>query len=74
MVNYSTLASFLGVTSTTVKNYIDLLAGTYMVEIIPPYISNLGKRLVKSPNFAIECKASYSPVLSKGNYIAIVNS
>ena len=139
-VNYSMLATSLGVTSATVKNYIDLLAGTYMVEIVLPYISNLGKRLVKSPKvyvsdsgitaallelqnftqllghpafgsiweqivlsnlrglyhdaefffyrtsngaemdfvmkirnsvFAIECKASYSPNLSKGNYLAI---
>jgi len=138
-VNYSALAASLGITSGTVKNYIDLLAGTYMVEIVPPYISNLGKRLVKAPKvyiadsgitaallglksfeelsghpgfgsvweqivlsnlkglypdaeffyyrttngaetdfvikiqnsiFAIECKASYSPVLSKGNYLA----
>lgn len=138
-VNYSTLATSLGVSSTTVKSYIDLLAGTYMVEVIPPYISNLGKRLVKAPKvyisdsgitaallglrnfeelsghpafgsiweqivlsnlkglypdaeffhyrttngaetdfvmkirnaiFAIECKASYSPILSKGNYLA----
>ena len=138
--NYSTLATSLGVTSTTVKNYIDLLAGTYMVEIALPYISNQGKRLVKSPKvyisdsgitgallglrsfeelsghpafgsiweqvvlsnlkglypdtevfyyrttngaevdfvvkirhavFVIECKASYSPSLSKGNYLAI---
>ena len=36
-VNYSTLASSLGVTSATVKNYIDLLADTYMVEVVPPY-------------------------------------
>jgi predicted AAA+ superfamily ATPase len=48
-VNYSTLASSLGVSSVSVKNYIDLLAGTYMVEVVPPYISNLGKRLVKAP-------------------------
>ncbi|MCE5179105.1 MAG: ATP-binding protein [Porphyromonadaceae bacterium] len=139
-VNYSSFASSLGVTSATVKNYVDLLTGTFMVEVVPPYISNLGKRLVKSPKvyisdsgitagllglrnfvelsghpafgsiweqivlsnlkglyadadffyyrttngaeidfvmkvrnkvFAIECKASYSPVLSKGNYLAI---
>lgn len=139
-VNYSSFASSLGVTSETVKNYVDLLTGTFMVEVVPPYISNLGKRLVKSPKvyisdsgitagllglrnfvelsghpafgsiweqivfsnlkglyadadffyyrttngaeidfvmkvrnkvFAIECKASYSPVLSKGNYLAI---
>jgi Predicted ATPase (AAA+ superfamily) len=138
-VNYSTLATSLGVTATTVKSYIDLLAGTYMIDAVSPYMSNLGKRLVKSPKvyisdsgitasllglrnfeelsghpvfgalweqivltnlkglypqselfyyrttngaevdfvmkinntvFAIECKASYSPTLSKGNYLA----
>jgi predicted AAA+ superfamily ATPase len=139
-VNYSALASSLGVSSVTVKSYIDLLSCAYMVEVIPPYFSNLGKRLVKAPKiyiadsgisaallglrsfeelsghpafgsiweqmvlsnvrgwhpeaelffyrtsngseadfvvklgndvFALECKASYSPVLSEGTYHAI---
>jgi hypothetical protein len=139
-VNYSTLANSLGVSSVSVKNYIELLASTYMVEIIHPWHSNLGKRLVKAPKiyiadsgitaallglhsfdeisghpafgavweqivianlrgwypdaeiyyyrttngsevdfvvnidgnvYVIECKASYNPVLSKGNYLAL---
>ncbi|MCZ2393644.1 MAG: ATP-binding protein [Chitinophagales bacterium] len=48
-VNYSTLANSLGVTSHTVKSYIDLLSSTYMLYAIPPYFSNLGKRLIKAP-------------------------
>lgn len=139
-INYSSLGNSLGVSNQTVKNYIDLLASTYMIKVIPPYISNLGKRLVKAPKvyisdsgvvtallnlhsftdlfghpafgsvwetavlsnlkghlpdseiffyrssggaeidfimkyknhvFAIECKASYTPKLSKGNYNAL---
>lgn len=139
-VNYSNLGNSLGVSNQTVKNYIDLLKSTYMVDVVEPYISNLGKRLVKAPKvyisdsgivaallgirsfeemsghpafgavwetivlanlrgtfpdaeifyyrtaggaeidfvlqlnhqvIAIECKASYSPTLSKGNHIAI---
>jgi predicted AAA+ superfamily ATPase len=139
-VNYSSVAVSLGISSVTVKSYIDLLASTYMVEVVPPYVSNLGKRLVKAPKiyiadsgisaallglrsfeelsghpafgsiweqivlsnlrgwypngeiayyrtsngseidfvvkinraiFAIECKASYNPSLSKGNYLAL---
>lgn len=138
-VNYSDLAKSLGITSGTIKTHIDLLASVYMVEVVPPYFSNLGKRLVKAPKvyiadsgitaallglrsfedmsghpvfgavweqivlsnvkgwfpnaeicyyrtsngseadfvvtldqrvFVIECKASYSPVLSRGNYLA----
>ncbi|MDR1938916.1 MAG: ATP-binding protein [Tannerellaceae bacterium] len=48
-VNYSAIASSLGITPNTVKSYLDLLAGTYMIEIVPPYLSTLGKRLVKTP-------------------------
>jgi len=141
-VNYSNLGNSLGVSNQTVKNYIDLLKSTYMVDVVEPYISNTGKRLVKAPKvyisdsgivsallgirsfedlsghpvfgavweaivltnlrgtfpeaeisfyrtaggaeidfviqlnrqiIAIECKASYSPTLSKGNYIAIAD-
>jgi predicted AAA+ superfamily ATPase len=52
-VNYSTLASSLGISSVSVKKYIDLLASTYMVEVIPPWVSNQGKRLVKAPKVYI---------------------
>ena len=138
-VNYSTLANSLEISSVSVKNYVELLASTYMVEIIQPWSSNLGKRLVKAPKvyiadsgitaallglhsfddlsshpvfgavweqivitnlrgwypnaeichyrttngaeadlvvyldgnvYVIECKSSFSPILSKGNYLA----
>lgn len=49
MINYSRLAASLGVSDMTIKRYIDLLKETFMVDVVPPYISNLGKRLVKTP-------------------------
>lgn len=52
-IDYSTLAKSLGVSGVTVKNYIDLLESTFMVDVIPAYISNLGKRLVKAPKVYI---------------------
>jgi len=139
-INYSEFSKSLGVNNGTVKNYIDLLEATFMLHVIQPYISNMGKRLVKAPKiyiadsgicasligidsyetllghvalggiweqvvlqnikstypqaelffyrtsngaevdfvmryknrvFAIECKSTLSPVLSKGNYNAI---
>ena len=51
--NLSTIAKSLGVSDTTIKNYIDLLQDTFMVESLPPYISNLGKRLIRSPKVYI---------------------
>lgn len=47
--NASRLAESLGSKRGTVENYRDLLAGTYMVRVRPPWFENAGKRLVKSP-------------------------
>lgn len=49
VVNYSSLGNSLGISNTSVKNYIDLLNGTYMLEMLPPYLINSGKRIIKSP-------------------------
>jgi len=52
-LNYSKLASSLGITSPTVKNYIEILAETYMLRIMPPLETNLKKRLIKAPKVYI---------------------
>ena len=49
LVNYSALANSLGVSNTTVKNYIDLLQATYMLEVLQPLHANVEKRITKSP-------------------------
>ena len=52
-INLTDFAATLGVSAPSVRHYIDLLASTYMLEVVPPYHSNLGKRLVKSPRIYI---------------------
>jgi uncharacterized protein len=52
-VNYSALGNSLGISNVTVRNYIDLLEGTFMIEVVRPLFSNLGKRLVKAPKVYI---------------------
>jgi predicted AAA+ superfamily ATPase len=47
--NASELARSLGSNEKTARQYLDLLAGAYVVRILPPWFENLGKRLVKSP-------------------------
>jgi hypothetical protein len=49
VANYSAFAASLGVSGHTVKNYLDLLAQTFMIRLLPPYLFNIKKRLVKSP-------------------------
>lgn len=48
-INYSSFGNSLGVSNVTIRNYIDLLAGTFMVDIVPPYHKNFGKRIIKAP-------------------------
>jgi hypothetical protein len=47
--NASELARSLDASPTAINHYRDLLAGTFMVRVLPPWFENLGKRLVKSP-------------------------
>ena len=42
-------ARSLGISETTVRRYLDLLTGAYLVRQLAPWHENLGKRQVKSP-------------------------
>jgi hypothetical protein len=53
VLNASRLGQSLGISHTTARSYIDLLSQTFMVRILNPYISNVKKRLVKSPKVYI---------------------
>jgi len=53
VLNASKLAGSMGVSSHTIKKYIDLLEQTFMVRALPPYTGNLKKRLIKSPKVYI---------------------
>lgn len=47
--NGSQIGSSLGVSHTTVRRYLDLLTGAFIIRQLQPWYVNLGKRLVKSP-------------------------
>ena len=47
--NASELARSMAMSVTAVNHYRDLLAGTFMIRVLPPWFENVGKRLVKSP-------------------------
>lgn len=47
--NASELGRSLGVSDHTVRKYLDILSGTFMVRILAPWFENLQKRQVKSP-------------------------
>lgn len=47
--NASSFGRSLGVADHTVRRYLDILAGAYVVRLLPPWFENLKKRQVKAP-------------------------
>jgi len=48
LVNFNALAGDVGVTSTTIKNWISVLKASFILFELPPYYTNIRKRVVKS--------------------------
>ncbi len=49
LLNVSTLAKSLGLSSPTINNYTEIFEGTFILRSLSPYHLNIKKRLVKSP-------------------------
>ena len=49
VLNLSDLARSLDVSQPTVRRYIEILEGAFMIRLLRPWYANLGKRQVKSP-------------------------
>jgi predicted AAA+ superfamily ATPase len=47
--NGAEVGSSLGISETSTRRYLDLLAGAYMIRLLPPWFENLGKRQRKAP-------------------------
>ena len=48
-LNASEIGRSLGLSDDTVRRYLDILTGTFMVRQLSPWFENLGKRQVRSP-------------------------
>ncbi len=51
--NASELSRAFGVSDVTVRRYLDMLAGTFVVRVLAPWHENLGKRQVKAPKIYV---------------------
>lgn len=49
ILNYSELARSFGISDMTVRHYLEILEGTFMIRLLQPYFENVGKRVVKNP-------------------------
>ena len=53
VLNLSELGRSFGVSDHTVRRYLEILSGTFMMRLLPPWHANVGKRLVKAPKLYI---------------------
>jgi len=49
VVNYTSLGNDVGVSSTTIKSWLSILAASFVIFELPPYFANISKRVIKSP-------------------------
>lgn len=64
VINYSEFARSFGVSDMTVRHYIDILEGTFMVRLLRPWHANTGKRLVKRPKVYVRDSGLFHSLLS----------
>lgn len=67
VVNYSQIGRAFGISDMTVRKYIEILAGTFMVRILQPYFNNTSKRLVKSPKIYVSDSGLFHSLLAVEN-------
>lgn len=49
VLNASKIGESLGQSHVTIRNHLGILAGTFLVRLLPPFEVNLKKRMIKSP-------------------------
>lgn len=65
--NGAELARSLTVNESTVRRYLDLMSGVFMVRQLPPWFENLGKRQVKSPKIYVRDSGMLHALLGIAN-------
>lgn len=63
ILNASELGRSLGIADTTVKRYLDILSGTFMVRQLQPWHENINKRQVKAPKIYFRDSGIYHVLL-----------
>ncbi|MBN2088779.1 ATP-binding protein, partial [candidate division KSB1 bacterium] len=53
IINFSELGRSFGIADSTIRSYLEILQGTFMIRLLQPWFVNIGKRLVKRPKLYI---------------------
>jgi predicted AAA+ superfamily ATPase len=65
--NGAELARALAVSESTVRRYLDLLTGVFMLRQLPPWFENISKRQVKAPKVFVRDSGLLHTLLGIGN-------
>ncbi len=68
ILNHSSIGNSLGLSNNTIRNHLEILKGTFMVDVLQPWLPNLSKRLVKSPKLYISDCGILNALLSVRNF------
>jgi hypothetical protein len=64
ILNHSELARSFGISDMTVRRYLEILEGTFMIRLLQPWHVNIGKRLVKRPKLYLRDSGLFHSLLS----------
>lgn len=67
VINFSEIGRSFGISDVTVRNYMDILEGTFMIRILHPWHSNTKKRLVKRPKIYIRDSGIFHSLMDIGS-------
>lgn len=69
--NASQISRSLEVSDNTSRKYLDILAGTFMIRILTPWIENINKRQIKSPKIYFRDSGILNALLGLGTLTQI---
>jgi len=70
--NSAEIARSMGLSDKTIRSYLDILTGTYMVRQLQPWYENIGKRQVKSPKVFLRDSGILHSLLDLPDYHTLI--
>lgn len=67
VLNHAEFARSFGISDMTVRRYLEILEGTFMIRLLQPWHANVGKRLVKSPKLYLRDSGLLHSLLGIGS-------
>jgi len=64
ILNSAELGRSFGISDMSIRKYIDILEGTFMIRVLPPWFANIGKRMVKRPKIYLRDSGIFHILMS----------